>query len=302
MFLATAASLAAAADALTVATRGGGTVGGAGDDVALATFSLEGTYGTAVVAFEGQLKPSGTWFGINVLNLGTNANLAAGSNSLTDNTSYLFQVQNSSAYYAVRCRLVSISSGSITANCRGANVSEVPTQLPPVIMNSAAVAQTVTSASATALAVGPNGTTNPTFSVNSATANAATGLTVIGAAAAAGVALTVISSGTNENLAVNAKGSGTISLQATATGGITIGSATGRIVTIAGTLTAGGLLGAALQVCTSGPSVYSGSGAPTISAAVKGSLYLRSDGSATNNRAYIATDTAGTWTALTTAA
>jgi hypothetical protein len=47
--------------------------------------------------------------------------------------------------------------------------------------------------------------------------------------------------------------------------------------------------------------VFFGSGAPTLSAA-KGSLYLRSDGSATNNRAYINTDGGTTWTALTTAA
>lgn len=72
-------------------------------------------------------------------------------------------------------------------------------------------------------------------------------------------------------------------------------------VVLTGTLTAGGLLTTALQVCTSGPLVYSGSGAPSISAAVKGSLYLRSDGSNTANRAYIATDTAGNWTALSTA-
>lgn len=74
------------------------------------------------------------------------------------------------------------------------------------------------------------------------------------------------------------------------------------VLVLPGTITAGGLLTNALQVGTSGPLVYSGSGAPTISAAVKGSLYLRTDGSSTSTRAYIATDTAGTWTAITTAA
>lgn len=52
---------------------------------------------------------------------------------------------------------------------------------------------------------------------------------------------------------------------------------------------------------TAGFGIYYGSGAPTVVAA-KGSLYLRSDGSGTTNRAYIATDAAGTWTALTTVA
>src|SRR5215470_1376010 len=47
--------------------------------------------------------------------------------------------------------------------------------------------------------------------------------------------------------------------------------------------------------------IFFGSGAPTLSAA-QGSLYIRSDGSATNNRAYINADGGTTWTALTTAA
>lgn len=47
--------------------------------------------------------------------------------------------------------------------------------------------------------------------------------------------------------------------------------------------------------------IFPGSGAPTLSAA-KGSLYLRSDGSTTNDRAYINTDGGTTWTAITTAA
>jgi hypothetical protein len=47
--------------------------------------------------------------------------------------------------------------------------------------------------------------------------------------------------------------------------------------------------------------VYFGSGAPTVSAA-KGSLYLRSDGSTTNDRMYVNTNGTTTWTAVTTAA
>jgi hypothetical protein len=46
--------------------------------------------------------------------------------------------------------------------------------------------------------------------------------------------------------------------------------------------------------------VFFGSGAPTLTAA-KGSLYLRSDGGGVGDRAYVATDSAGAWTALTTA-
>lgn len=51
----------------------------------------------------------------------------------------------------------------------------------------------------------------------------------------------------------------------------------------------------------SGMVVMSGAGAPGITAP-KGSLYLRTDGTTTNDRAYINTDGSTTWTALTTAA
>jgi hypothetical protein len=65
---------------------------------------------------------------------------------------------------------------------------------------------------------------------------------------------------------------------------------------------AGGTAGAGYMFSsTANFGTFFGSGAPTLSAA-KGSLYLRSDGSATNNRAYINTDGSTTWTALTTAA
>ena len=120
-------------------------------------------------------------------------------------------------------------------------------------------------------------------------------------AAAGGVAAAAISSGTNENLTINAKGSGTITIGGTSTGNVLLGGGGGRVV-VPGTLTAGGLLTCAVQVATSGPLIYSGSGAPTISAAVQGSIYLRSDGSSTTTRMYVATNTAGTWTPVTTSA
>lgn len=158
---------------------------------------------------------------------------------------------------------------------------------------------TITSASASALTVGLAGATNPAFQVDASTGSSITGLKVKSAASGGGVALSALGS-TNEPLSLDAKGSGAITIGATSTGSVSIGGNAKTI--LPGTLTAGGLLTCALQIATSGPLVYSGSGAPSISAAVKGSIYLRSDGSGTSNRAYIATDTAGTWTALTTAA
>lgn len=49
------------------------------------------------------------------------------------------------------------------------------------------------------------------------------------------------------------------------------------------------------------PALCFGSGVPTLKAP-KGSLYLRTDGSSTSTRQYIATDAVGGWTASTTAA
>jgi len=65
---------------------------------------------------------------------------------------------------------------------------------------------------------------------------------------------------------------------------------------------AGGVAGSGLKMfSTSNFGVFGGSGAPTLSAA-KGSLYLRSDGSGTNDRAYINTNGSTTWTAIVTVA
>lgn len=87
---------------------------------------------------------------------------------------------------------------------------------------------TITSALSTALVVGPNGTTSPTFKVDASVASAATGLKVTGAAAAGGVALQVTSSGTNEALTIDAKAAALITLAGAAAGatGVQVGSST----------------------------------------------------------------------------
>jgi len=100
----------------------------------------------------------------------------------------------------------------------------------------------VTSAAADALAVGPNGATNPCFQVDGSTLSAATGVKVTGAAAAGGVAVAAISSGINENLKIDAKGSGTVTINGTATGAITLGAATGVTGALTGTSTSASAL------------------------------------------------------------
>lgn len=123
--------------------------------------------------------------------------------------------------------LLVTSSGtneSLTINAKGSGTIGLQTTGTGNVTS--AVPIVVTSASANALAVGRQGTTNPGFLIDASTATNVTGLKITPAAVAAGVDLSTISSGTNENLTVNAKGSGTISLNPTGTGNVILGVTT----------------------------------------------------------------------------
>lgn len=80
-------------------------------------------------------------------------------------------------------------------------------------------------------------------------------------------------------------------------------SALGTINGLTGTvIPAGGTTGSGFKfTSTANFGIFPGSGAPTLSAA-KGSIYCRSDGSGTTDRAYINTDGGTTWTAIVTVA
>lgn len=67
-------------------------------------------------------------------------------------------------------------------------------------------------------------------------------------------------------------------------------------------ITAGGSVNSSIRIGPTGSAVgvFAGSGAPTITA-TQGSLYMRTDGTTTNNRAYVSQG-GGSWTALITAA
>jgi hypothetical protein len=106
----------------------------------------------------------------------------------------------------------------------------------------------ITSTSANAFAVGRQGNTDPVLNVDASTASVVTGLNLKGAAAAGGMAMSVTSSGTNENLTIDAKGSGTITLNGTATGGITLSRAT----TMSSTATATAFIPSSSSVPTNG--------------------------------------------------
>ena len=99
----------------------------------------------------------------------------------------------------------------------------------------------------------------------------------------------------------------TASLSGNVTGGNVLSSAVvsavGDATILSGTaIPAGGTTGAGYKLSsTANLGVFFGSGVPTLTAA-KGSLYLRTDGSTTNDRMYVNTNGITTWTAVITAA
>ena len=83
---------------------------------------------------------------------------------------------------------------------------------------------------AAAVAIGPNGNTNPVFRVVTNVASAATGVSITGNAAGSGVAITVLTSGATENLnlvAVGAGGRVVVPSNTTTNPGISFSGATG---------------------------------------------------------------------------
>lgn len=83
--------------------------------------------------------------------------------------------------------------------------------------------QRITTAAAQGFAVGRQGITDPALNVTCNVATCVTGINIIARAAAAGVDIVATSSGTNESVKFDAKGTGTITLNGTATGNVIIG-------------------------------------------------------------------------------
>jgi len=96
----------------------------------------------------------------------------------------------------------------------------------------------------------------------------------------------------------------TTGAQMVALGNVSGGNVTtgGRVTAFSATaIPAGGTAGAGYVFSTTANfGVFFGSGAPTLAAA-KGSLYLRSDGSTTNDRMYVNTNGTTGWAAVITA-
>lgn len=109
----------------------------------------------------------------------------------------------------------------------------------------------VTSSSASAFAVGLNGTTNPALTVDASAALQATGVQISGAAAGSGAGIAAISSGTNEALAINAKGSSQIVLGNVSTGTVNIAQA----MTYGGVLLTNAVTGTGSMVLSTSPTL-----------------------------------------------
>jgi hypothetical protein len=82
----------------------------------------------------------------------------------------------------------------------------------------------ITSNALHAIAIGPNGNTNPAFVVQGNVASQVTGIAVVGAASGGGAGFSVTSSSSNELLAINSLGAGDTYINNSSTGVVRIGN------------------------------------------------------------------------------
>lgn len=173
-------------------------------------------------------------------------------------------------------------------------------------------ATTIRSTAAAAFTVGAAAAgATPAFSVDASTASQVTGLSVTGAASAGTVAVAVTQASGNANLSIDAKGSGTVTINGTATGNIVLGRAmTGVSASYTGGSTVKSATavpasadalaaGAPISMFTEGIKLWVTSDAPAFSA-TKGDLCINTGGSSSSTRLFINNGTTN-WVAVTTA-
>lgn len=240
----------------------------------------------------GVVESKGT--GTLTLNLNATGVIRIGRNLVpvsNDGASIGISGQAISDLYLANGGIIDWNAGAVQLQMSGATVNMTGSSGTPAFV--------FTSTSSACFIAGPNGSTNPTLSINCSVPSAATGWEIVARAAAGNADLRVTSSGTDEGGRIDAKGAGTLTLQNAATGIIVLNRATtvaAAVATPAGGSTAARLLFGT----TAGFGVYYGSGAPSVSAG-QGSLYLRSDGSSTSTRLYVNTTGSTTWTNFTSA-
>lgn len=110
------------------------------------------------------------------------------------------------------------------------------------------------------------------------------------------------SANTGTNKAVITGTSGAVTLAGAITANSTYGGVGAMTILNATAVPAGGTAGSGYKFSsTSNLGIFFGSGAPTLSAA-QGSLYVRTNGTTTNDRLYVNTNGTTGWTNVTTAA
>lgn len=171
--------------------------------------------------------------------------------------------------------------------------------------------ETITSASASALTVGRLGATTPALKVDASTATSITGVQIKSAGASGGVAISAIGEASNGNMTIDAQGSGTLTLNGTATGNIVMGRATtgvstsltGGFTALSGTAvpaSAGAIAaGAPITMFSTGIKIWVTSDTPAFSA-TKGDIAINTGGTSTSTRLFINNGTTN-WIAITTA-
>ena len=255
----------------------------------VAVFASTGEYVTGVVSATGNIT------GGNILTAGVvsstgniTGNYFIGNGSQLTGVTQLTQIVSGTTQLAVE-----IPSGNIQATINGTANVVVFTPIGANFTGYVNATGNITGANATI-----NGLVTATGNVTGG--NIRTG----GAISATGnITCGFINATGNVSLTGNVIGGNlTTSLQVVALGNITGGNirTDGQAVVMSATAPPAGGIAAYLMSSTANLGVFFGSGAPTLSAA-KGSLYLRTDGSTTNNRMYVNTDGATAWTAVTTA-
>jgi hypothetical protein len=173
-------------------------------------------------AFQGSVD--GKNFGNIVAQNMTTGAVQTGTISATDSTVQIWRVP-CDGLSAIQMNVTQLTSGSFTLSMLTEALVGVVTG---ISTTSAAITTALTSTSANALAVGPNGVTNPTLNVDGSVTSEATGLNIKGAASGNGVALQALTSGTNEVLTIDAAAAALVKIGTIASTalGLQVGSST----------------------------------------------------------------------------
>lgn len=150
---------------------------------------------------------SGTGFGCNTITPGTGT---VTSVTFTGDGTILSSTPSSAVTTTgtLTAALANAAANSVLGNNTGSGAAPAYQNSINLTGTAATAAHTITSASATALAVGANGATNPVLSVDDSTSSVATGIVIKGAVTGGATTINATDSGANTGLTFNSKGTG----------------------------------------------------------------------------------------------